>query len=76
MVRSSGTGAPSLLRADLVERLRAQDEARLPKGDAADVLGVGRTVVLDLLDRGLLHECRWKSGSIIDAPSRGRISTI
>jgi hypothetical protein len=56
LVRTSGTGAPSLLRLDRVWALREQDQARLTKGDAAKALGVGRPVVLELLERGFLRE--------------------
>lgn len=56
VVPSSGAGAPSLLLADRVQQLREQNEARLTKGNAADLLGVGRAVLLDLLERGVLGE--------------------
>ena len=54
LVCSSGQGAPSLLRADLVKGLHETKTATLLKREAEKLLGVGRPALRDLERAGLL----------------------
>lgn len=54
LVRSTGQGAPSLLRADLVKQLHATKAATLFKQEAEKALGIGRPALRELTAAGLL----------------------
>ncbi len=54
LIRRSGAGAPSLLRADLVQALKNRKQATLTKDQAVATLGVGRKVLRRMLETGLL----------------------